>query len=210
MLKTRIEKEKTLYCSGLFLSARWFVLSTEAPEGVNLVILPDKESAQYCTSDLYQLVEGDRVFLLPSSGKGIERSNYKSSISVQRTAALSAILRNKGEQVFIVASPDSLEEKVPAPKKLEGAVLTLSKGQEISFDAIIAKLGEKGFDRVDFVSAPGQYSIRGSLIDIFSFSNNEPYRISFWGNEIEAISIFDCNTQISKEERERNYPINGG
>ena len=199
MLKTRIEKEKTLYCSGLFLSARWFVLSTEAPEGVNLVILPDKESAQYCTSDLYQLVEGDRVFLLPSSGKGIERSNYKSSISVQRTAALSAILRNKGEQVFIVASPDSLEEKVPAPKKLEGAVLTLSKGQEISFDAIIAKLGEKGFDRVDFVSAPGQYSIRGSLIDIFSFSNNEPYRISFWGNEIEAISIFDCNTQISKE-----------
>ena len=199
MLKTRIEKEKTLYCSGLFLSARWFVLSTEAPEGVNLVILPDKESAQYCTSDLYQLVDGDRVFLLPSSGKGIERSNYKSSISVQRTAALSAILRNKGEQVFIVASPDSLEEKVPAPKKLEGAVLTLSKGQEISFDAIIAKLGEKGFDRVDFVSAPGQYSIRGSLIDIFSFSNNEPYRISFWGNEIEAISIFDCNTQISKE-----------
>ena len=199
MLKTRIEKEKTLYCSGLFLSARWFVLSTEAPEGVNLVILPDKESAQYCTSDLYQLVEGDRVFLLPSSGKGIERSNYKSSISVQRTAALSAILRNKGEQVFIVASPDSLEEKVPAPKKLEGAVLTLSKGQEIYFDAIIAKLGEKGFDRVDFVSAPGQYSIRGSLIDIFSFSNNEPYRISFWGNEIEAISIFDCNTQISKE-----------
>ena len=199
MLKTRIEKEKTLYCSGLFLSARWFVLSTEAPEGVNLVILPDKESAQYCTSDLYQLVEGDRVFLLPSSGKGIERSNYKSSISVQRTAALSAILRNKGEQVFIVASPDSLEEKVPAPKKLEGAVLTLSKGQEISFDSIIAKLGEKGFDRVDFVSAPGQYSIRGSLIDIFSFSNNEPYRISFWGNEIEGISIFDCNTQISKE-----------
>ena len=209
MLKTRLDKENTLYCSGLFLSARWFVLSTEAPEGVNLVILPDKESAQYCTSDLYQLVEGDRVFLLPSSGKGVERSNYKSSISVQRTAALSAILRNKGEQVFIVASPDSLEEKVPAPGRLEGAVLTLSKGQEISFDSIIAKLGEKGFDRVDFVSAPGQYSIRGSLVDIFSYSNNEPYRISFWGNEIEAISIFDCNTQISKESID-SVEITGG
>ncbi len=209
MLKTRLDKENTLYCSGLFLSARWFVLSTEAPEGVNLVILPDKESAQYCTSDLYQLVEGDRVFLLPSSGKGVERSNYKSSISVQRTAALSAILRNKGEQVFIVASPDSLEEKVPAPGRLEGAVLTLCKGQEISFDSIIAKLGEKGFDRVDFVSAPGQYSIRGSLVDIFSYSNNEPYRISFWGNEIEAISIFDCNTQISKESID-SVEITGG
>ena len=119
-MKTRLDKENTLYCSGLFLSARWFVLSTEAPEGVNLVILPDKESAQYCTSDLYQLVEGDRVFLLPSSGKGVERSNYKSSISVQRTAALSAILRNKGEQVFIVASPDSWKKRSRPPAGWRG------------------------------------------------------------------------------------------
>ena len=71
MLKTRIDKENTVYCSGLFLSARWFVLSESAPEGINLVILPDKESAEYCTSDLYNLVEGDRVFLLPPNGKGI-------------------------------------------------------------------------------------------------------------------------------------------
>ena len=209
MLITRIGKEKDIYCSGLFLSARWFVLSKSASKGINLIITPDKESAEYCTSDLYQLTEGDKVFLLPSSGKGIERSNYKSSISVQRTAALSAILKNKGEQVFIVCYPESLEEKIPVEGVSGKAILTVSKGQEISFDYIISRLGEQGFERADFVSAPGQYAIRGSLVDIFSYSNNEPYRISFWGNEVETINIFDCNTQISKEECDKVEIIGG-
>ena len=209
MLITRIGKEKDIYCSGLFLSARWFVLSKSAPKGINLIITPDKESAEYCTSDLYQLTEGDKVFLLPSSGKGIERSNYKSSISVQRTAALSAILKNKGEQVFIVCYPESLEEKIPVEGVSGKAILTVSKGQEISFDYITSRLGEQGFERADFVSAPGQYAIRGSLVDIFSYSNNEPYRISFWGNEVETINIFDCNTQISKEECDKVEIIGG-
>ena len=209
MLITRIGKEKDIYCSGLFLSARWFVLSKSAPKGINLIINPDKESAEYCTSDLYQLTKGDKVFLLPSSGKGIERSNYKSSISVQRTAALSAILKNKGEQVFIVCYPESLEEKIPVEGVSGKAILTVSKGQEISFDDIISRLGEQGFERADFVSAPGQYAIRGSLVDIFSYSNNEPYRISFWGNEVETINIFDCNTQISKEECDKVEIIGG-
>ena len=202
MLKTRIDKEKTVYCSGLFLSARWFVLSDSAPEGINLVILPDKDSAEYCTADLYNLIEGDRVFLLPPNGKGIERSNYKSSISVQRTAAISAILKNKGEKLFIVCCAEALEEKIPSSGSKTKTLFTLSKGQEISFDTIISALNDQGFERTDFVSAPGQYAIRGSLIDVFSYSDNLPYRISFWGNEIETISVFDCNTQISKEERD--------
>ena len=203
MLKTRIDKEKNVYCSGLFLSARWFVLSESAPEGVNLVILPDKESAEYCTSDLYNLIEGDCVFLLPLNGKGIEKSNFKSSISVQRTAAISAILKNKGERIFIICCADALEEKISSSGRKTESILSLSKGQEISFETIVDKLNNQGFERTDFVSAPGQYAIRGSLIDIFSYSDNLPYRISFWGNEIETISVFDCNTQISKEGKER-------
>ena len=198
MLKTRLEKENIIYCSGLFLSARWFVLSSEAPEGINLVILPDKESAEYCTSDLYQLTKGDRVFLLPPSGKGLERSNYKSSISVQRTAAISAVLKNKGEQIFVVCCPEALEENIAVGSGKEKDILAIVKGQEISFDTIIGTLANMGFERCDFVSAPGQFAVRGSLIDIFSYAENEPYRISFWGNEVESISIFDCNTQISK------------
>ena len=200
MLKNRPDKEKNIYCTGLYLSARWFVLSANASEGVNIVILPDKEGAEYCTADLYQLTEGDCVFLLPPSGKGIEKSNYKSSVSVQRTAAISEILKNKGEKIFIICSPESLEERIQT--ETENPFFTISKGQEISFDIILSSLAEMGFERCDFVSAPGQYAVRGSLVDVFSYAGNEPYRISFWGNEVENISIFDCNTQISKGERE--------
>ena len=209
MLKTRLEKENIIYCSGLFLSARWLVLSSEALEGINLVILPDKESAEYCTSDLYQLTKGDRVFLLPPSGKGLERSNYKSSISVQRTAAISAVLKNKGEQIFVVCCPEALEENIAVGSGKEKDILAIVKGQEISFDTIIGTLANMGFERCDFVSAPGQFAVRGSLIDIFSYAENEPYRISFWGNEVESISIFDCNTQISKGERDAADIIGG-
>ena len=203
MLKTRINTEKDIYCTGLFHSARWFVLSETGFSGINLIILPDKESAEYCCSDLYQLVEGDCVFFLPSGGKGIERSNYKSSLSVQRTAAINSIIQNKGNKLFIVSYPEGLEDRIPAKRKVKDSLLVLDRGLEISFEDIVSKLTSEGFERVDFVSAPGQFSIRGSLIDIFSYSNNEPFRISFWGNEIEEITIFDCNTQISKNKVER-------
>lgn len=176
-------------------------MGKEAPDGINIIILPDRESAEYCSSDLYQTVEGDCVFFLPSSGKGIEKSNYKSSINVQRTAALGKIIENRGERLFVVTYPEGLEEKIPSGKKVAESVLKISKGQEIRFDDIISKLISEGFEKVDFVSAPGQYAVRGSIIDIFSFSDNEPFRVSFWGNEVESINVFDCNTQISKEER---------
>ncbi len=200
MLIKDLKNKNTVYCSGLFLSARWFVLSASAIKGVNFIILPGREEAEYCAADLYRLVEGDCVFYLPQGGKNMERSNYKSSLEVQRTAAIGAVLSNKGEKVFIVTWPDAIEEKIPVPE--ESSIFRVEKGQELSFDNLISILIEKGFEKVDFVSSPGQYAVRGSLIDIFSYTNNEPYRISFWGNEIEAISNFDCNTQVSKDEKE--------
>lgn len=199
-LDTILKKSgKDIYLKGLFLSARWFVLSQLDTSGVNLVILPDRESAEYCSSDLYNLVEGDRVLFLPVSGKNIARSNYKSSLEVQRTAAVSRIIDRPRERAFYITYPEALEEGIPSKKEIRGGILKISVGQEISYDTIIEKLGESDFERVDFVSFPGQYSIRGSIVDIFSFSNNYPYRISFWGNEVEKINLFDCNTQLSKE-----------
>lgn len=108
-----------------------------------------------------------------------------------------------------MSCPDALEEKIPSEGVSGKSILSISKGQNISFDKIIEILGEQGFEREDFVSAPGQYAIRGSLIDIFSYSNNEPYRISFWGNEVETIHIFNCNTQVSKEECDKVEIIGG-
>ena len=204
ILKERIASEKEVFCSGLFLSARWFALEEAAGPGVNLVVLPDRDSAEYCSSDLYSLIEGDRVFYLPVSGKSVERSNYKSSLGVQRTSAVNSIMSRKPGQppLFIVTWPEALEEPVPDKTRISGAVLTLKKGEDISRDKIIEILAAQNFTRVDFVSAPGQFAVRGSIIDIFSFSDNHPYRVSFFGDEVENINVFDCNTQLSREVRE--------
>ena len=194
----------SVYCRGLFLSAKWFVLSQTAAKGLHLVVLPDKETAEYCTSDLYNLIEGDKVFFLPESGKNVERSNYKSSLAVQRTAAIGAVMSWKKDELKLVVSyPEALEERVPSARSIKDSVLKIKAGQEISHDSIVEILSRNGFEKVDFVSAPGQYAIRGSIVDIFSYSWNYPYRISFWGNEVEKINIFDCNTQLSvSEEKE--------
>ena len=191
-----------VYCGGLFLSARWFVFSQVAKDRLHLIVLPTKEAAEYCAADLYHLLEGDSVFFLPSSGKGIERSNYKSSLCVQRTSAIGKISKNKGELTVVVTYPEALEELISDQKVIKDSIWTLRVGEEYSFDTILFRLAEMGFEKVDFVSAPGQFAIRGSLIDIFSYSLNQPYRLSFWGNEIEKIHVFDTNTQLSVEEAE--------
>ncbi len=204
-LKEKLSSGGKIYCSGLFLSARWFVLSDVAKEGFHLIVLPDREEAEYCSSDLYNLVEGDRVFHLPDSGRHVERSNYKSSLCVQRTAAIGKILSYKKEEgpLFVVTYPDALAEWIPSVGKMEGAVLVLENGQSVKFSSIPETLAAEGFEKVDFVSAPGQYAVRGSIIDIFSYSLNHPFRLSFFGNEIEKIHIFDCNTQLSVGETDK-------
>lgn len=198
ILADRISSESEVFCDGLFLSARWFVLAQAAGKGLHFILLPDRESAEYCSADLYNIVEGDTVFYLPESGKGVERSNYKSTLGVQRTAALEKILSYRKGTLFIVSYPEAIEEKIPAEGKMKGAIISVKKGDNVRFDDIISALGSNGFERVDFVGAPGQFAIRGSLIDIFSFAANEPFRLSFWGDEVEDIRIFDPNTQISK------------
>lgn len=202
-LQKRLDKGRgDIFCRGLFLSARWIVLSGVVRKGVHFIILPNIEAAEYCTSDLYNFVDGDRVFFLPESGRNVERSNYKSSLAVQRTAAISSIISGEDDFKLIVSYPEAIAEKVPSVKEISDSIMSIRKGDEISHEKIVAALSAGGFERVDFVSAPGQYAIRGSLVDIFSYSNNYPYRISFWGDEVEKINSFDCNTQLSTGEED--------
>lgn len=202
-LQKRLDKGRgDIFCRGLFLSARWIVLSGVVRKGVHFIILPNMEAAEYCTSDLYNFVDGDRVFFLPESGRNVERSNYKSSLAVQRTAAISSIISGGDDLKLIVSYPEAIAEKVPSVKEISDSIMSIRKGDEISHEKIVAALSAGGFERVDFVSAPGQYAIRGSLVDIFSYSNNYPYRISFWGDEVEKINSFDCNTQLSTGEED--------
>ncbi|MBO4756342.1 MAG: hypothetical protein J5519_06265, partial [Bacteroidales bacterium] len=191
------------FCSGLFLSARWMVLSQVAVRGLHLIILPNKEAAEYCSADLYNLVDGDCVFFLPDSGRGVERSNYKSSLGVQRTSALGKILEGGDGKLFIVTYPEAMEEPVPRPSSVQNAVLSIIKGDEYKYSALIDSLYNLGFERVDFVSLPGQFAVRGAVIDIFSYSLDRPYRLTFFGDEVDGIHIFDCNTQLSVEQCDR-------
>ena len=196
----KLSSDMEIFCSGLFLSARWFVVSELDHDGIQLLVLPDKESAEYCAADLYHLIEGDKVFFLPDSGKSLEKSNYKSSLSVQRTSAIGKIIDHREGQMVVVTYPSALEEGIPDPRNIRKSLLRLSVGDEISHEDIIDSLFESGFERVDFVAEPGQFAIRGAIVDIFSYSYNNPFRISFFGDEIESVNIFDCNTQLSKEK----------
>ena len=199
-LAERIGKSKEVFCSGLFLSAKWFAVSQYDYDGVQMIVLPDKETAEYCAADLYNLIEGDNVFFLPDSGKSLERSNYKSSLGVQRTSAIGKILDYKEGVLVLVTYPSALEELVPEAASIKESVLKLSVGDEISHEKIVESLFASGFERVDFVAEPGQFAIRGAIVDIFSYSYNDPFRVSFFGDEVDSINIFDCNTQLSKEK----------
>lgn len=202
-LKNYISQSSRVYCTGLFLSAKWFVFSQIAKSGINLIILPDRESAEYCASDLYSLIEGDKVFFLPDSGKKLERSNYKSSLNVQRTSSIGSIINHKEDDLLVLVTyPSALEEEIPAHNQIKESLLVIKKGDDFDRNELIDSLFNNGFEKVDFVSEPGQYAVRGALIDIFSYSYSNPFRISFFGDEVEKLNSFDCNSQLSKEEFE--------
>ncbi len=195
-----MQSEEETFCSGLFLSARWFAVSQLDHDGIQMIVLPDKDSAEYCAADLYNLIEGDRVFFLPDSGKNLERSNYKSTLGVQRTSAIGRIIDHKEGKLIIVTYPSALEEGIPDTGMIRDSLLKLTVGDEISHEEIVEAMFSSGFERVDFVAEPGQFAIRGAIVDIFSYSYSDPFRISFFGDEIDSINIFDCNTQLSKEK----------
>ena len=188
-----------IFCSGLFLSARWFAVSQLDHDGLQVIVLPDRETAEYCAVDLYNLIEGDCVFFLPDSGKKLEKSNFKASLGVQRTSALGKITDYTSGKLIIVTYPSAIEETVPSASRIKESLMKFNVGDEVSHEFIIESLFANGFERVDFVAEPGQFAIRGAIVDIFSYSYNDPFRISFFGDEIESINIFDCNTQLSKE-----------
>ena len=206
LLQKNLQESQEVFCSGLFLSARWMVLSQCARNHTQLIVLPNRESAEYCAADLYNCVKGDCIFYLPESGKAVERSNYKSSLGVQRTTAVSKLLENSGLN-FIVTYPAALEEKIPDCGQLKEGRFSLRSGDQLPYEELRRKLLELGFEKVDFVSAPGQFAIRGAIIDIFSFSLERPYRVSYSGNEIDAIHSFDGPQGSHCKAEQSDHPL---
>ena len=176
---------------------------------IHFVIEDTKEAAEYFCADLYSLFRADDVYFFPTSTATAKSVSIKdSSNKVLRSIALSAISGFKenagsqtdGKNIIIVSYPDAVKEGIPSPSTLKKSILHLTKNEEVPFDRIKEILLEDNFERVDYVEQPGQFAIRGSIIDIFSYSNDKPYRLDFFGDTLESIKIFDIETQRSTSE----------
>ena len=226
--------------SGLHASARALALAQLRKP--LLVIFDNAEAAQYIYSDLRSLEsrganehsgtsQESSVFFFPHSQK---RRAVDEAAQIQRTECLTALQQaypnpslkggaqtqtpfpqenERGETSIIVTYPEAIAEPVPAKEELTAISFQLSVGQEVQISAVSEQLSDLGFERVDFVFQPGQYAVRGSIVDVYSYSHDDPSRLDFFGDEIDSIRTFDIEDQLSKsrvENAEIVGPSNGG
>lgn len=164
----------------------------------HLIIVPDKENAAYFQNDLEVLLNTKVVFFPGSYKRSIIYGQEDPSNLLLRSETLNSLANN--ENIVVVTYPEALAEKVIQKEALLKSTLTLHVGEQVTIDFIQEVMQEYHFQYTDFVYEPGQYSIRGSIIDIFSFASDVPYRIDFFGNEVESIRSFDIESQLSKNQ----------
>lgn len=168
--------------------------------GCFLCLLNDLEEAGYFYNDLMQLTNGKQVYFFPSAyHRHIKYGHTDAANEILRTEVL-GVLQEKNASFIIVSYPDAVAEKVLSKKTLQENTLTIHKGEKIDQLFVSDVLDTYHFEQTDYVYEPGQYAIRGSIMDIFSFSNEQPYRLDFFGNEVDSIRTFDVETQLSKEK----------
>jgi transcription-repair coupling factor (superfamily II helicase) len=194
--------EKAIQVSGLVGSSVNLVLANlfKQLELPFLVILNDKEEAAYHLNDLENLLNPENVLFYPGS--------YRRPYQIEETDNANVLLRSevlnrinsRKKPALIVTYPEALFEKVVTRKELERNTLKISLNDQLSIDFINEVLFEYKFKRTDFVTEPGEFSVRGGILDVFSFSNDEPYRIEFFGDEVDSIRTFDVETQLSLEQ----------
>lgn len=175
--------------------------------GSYICLLNDHEEAGYFYHDLVQLTHHPSVYFFPSAyRRAIKYGHIDPSNEILRTEVLS-MLEDKQASFIIVTYPDALAEKVVSQAVLKDNTLKIHTGERIDNMFVADVLDTYGFEQVDYVYEPGQYALRGSILDIFSFSCEYPYRIDFFGNEVESIRSFDIETQLSREKQESIYIV---
>ena len=168
-----------------------------------LLILKDKEEAAYYLNDLEQLIGDQDVLFYPSSYRRPYQIEETDNANVLLRAEVLNRINSRKKPAIIVSYPDALFEKVVTRKELEKNTLKVAVSDQISIDFINEVLFEYEFRRVDFVTEPGEFSVRGGIVDVFSFSNDNPYRIEFFGNEVDSIRTFDVASQLSLEKKNK-------
>ena len=184
--------------SGLYASCRAVVLlSLTRQQGTDrtlIVVMANEDEALYMFSDMQTLTANAPVFYFPCAR---HRQRVDEAMLVERTKSLGAIAG--GRPCIIVTYPQALEESVPPAESLRTEQFALRTGEDISVSDLTGLLDEMGMERVDFVYEPGQYAVRGGIVDIYSYSNEEPYRLDFFGDTIDSLRTCDIETQLSKE-----------
>jgi len=166
----------------------------------HLVIMDDAEEAAYFHNTLENLTNAIDLFYFPSSFKN--RKNFRllnSSHVMLRTESLTRF-SVEGNKRIMVSYPDALFEKVVLPDELSRNIIRIKTNDTLDIDAVLEKFVNHGFERTDFVYEPGQFAMRGGILDIYSFGNEKPYRIELFGNEVDSIRIFDPETQLSERK----------
>ena len=196
--------KKSVFLEGLIGSSAATVLSgfkKRAPGQTLLVVMNDAEEAGYFYHDMVQLTGDSNILFFPSSFRRAMKYGQEDDANrILRTEVMSRLAnRRRTEGVVIVTHPDALAEKVVSQSHLEEKTLTIAVGDSISRDNVEKKLAALKFKEVTYVYEPGEFAVRGSIIDIFSFSSEYPYRIDFFGDEVDSIRTFTVEDQLSKE-----------
>ena len=204
-LKT--DNGKKILLNGLYASSKVYAFADAVAslnKGIHIVVMNNKDEAQFFSNDLYNILGEEYTYYFPTSSHYVSKisTSKDSSQKVQRSAAINALESfNKGvfdkKFIVLVTYPGAVHEKIINKKKLSDSILGISVNDILSHEFIKETLLACNFEKVDFVSEPGQFALRGGIIDVFSFSDDKPYRIDFFGNNIESIKHFDINTQRS-------------
>lgn len=195
----RIYLEKLYGSSSQFVAAA-IIQHPSCGDLNHLIVLNDAEEAAYFHNTLENITGALDIFYFPSSFKN--KKNYRllnSSHVMLRTEALTKIAAG-GNKKVIVTYPEALYEKVVVPSKLSSNIIYIKAGDVLNVEQLLLKLADYGFERTDFVYEPGQFAIRGGILDIYSFGNDKPYRIELFGNDVDSIRIVDPETQLSERK----------
>ena len=192
-------RDECTYVKGLVGSGFSFRLATafKKLKKTTLVILENPEQAAYYLNDMEGLLKSSEALYFPASYRQAYNPEATDNANVLLRSEVLKKISNSKKPQLIISYPDAIFEKVISQQTLKKKTLQVNKGDLLNLDFINETLFEYGFDRVNFVTQPGEFSVRGGIIDVFSFSHQHPYRIEFFGDEVESLRSFDVNTQIS-------------
>lgn len=195
-------KIKRVQVGGLKGSSTAMLFAGIIKDGVWLFVLDDQDEAGYFYNDLLQLLGDSQVLFYPSLYRRAIKYNQKDAANeILRTEVLTRLQNvDNGNGLFIVTYPDAISEKVVSEKVLTDNTIRISVGDSVDLNDLEKHLFDLGMQHADYVYEPGQFAVRGSIVDIYSFSSEMPYRIDFFGDDVDSIRTFDVQSQLSKDK----------